>query len=373
MKQDFAYWMALAHTERMRTIRKNDLIVQCFEREISISDFFHQQTSVWKEEFGVSDEESLWLEKSKSELPNYAFLVEDLLEQGYELIPITSPNYPRTLKNNLKKTYAPTLIYTKGNKQLLQENSIAIVGSRQAGGDSLSFTDVIAKQAVYNKKIIVSGYAKGVDKQALDSAIKYGGKSIVVLPQGITTFSSGFKSLYKEIISGRVLVLSVFHPKASWNAGLAMARNPIIYGMASEIFVAESDSKGGTWSGAIDGLRKKRTIYVRQPLPAEKNANHLLIEKGAIPISSEGEINVKEEQLACVNEPMTEYENLEVKIKKILYGRTLNSKEIIERLSLNWTVVKMTNYLKGMKDIEIIHRSPKRFTIKGTNNEPTLF
>ena len=99
----------------MRTIRKNDLIVQCFEREISISDFFHQQTSVWKEEFGVSDEESLWLEKSKSELPNYAFLVENLLEQGYELIPITSPNYPRTLKNNLKKTYAPTLIYTKGN------------------------------------------------------------------------------------------------------------------------------------------------------------------------------------------------------------------------------------------------------------------
>lgn len=91
--------------------------------------------------------------KSKSELPNYAFLVEDLLEQGYELIPITSPNYPRTLKNNLKKTYAPTLIYTKGNKQLLQENSIAIVGSRQAGGDSLSFTDVIAKQAVYNKKL----------------------------------------------------------------------------------------------------------------------------------------------------------------------------------------------------------------------------
>jgi predicted Rossmann fold nucleotide-binding protein DprA/Smf involved in DNA uptake len=39
------------------------------------------------------------------------------------------------------------------------------------------------------------------------------------------------------------LVLSTFHPKAVWSVGLAMARNPIIYGLADEIFVAESREK----------------------------------------------------------------------------------------------------------------------------------
>lgn len=373
MKQEYAYWMALSHTERMRTARKNDLIVRCYEEGISISNFFHSERQVWKDKFELSDEEIEWLNAAKAELPNYAFLAEDLQEQGYDLIPITSTDYPKVLKDNLKKTYSPPLIYIKGNKQLLQEASVAIVGSRQAGDISLRFTDNIARQAADDNKVVVSGYAKGVDKQALDSALKYKGKSIVVLPQGITTFASGFKMLYKEIISGRVLVLSTFHPKAPWSTGLAMARNAYIYGMATDIYVAESDSKGGTWAGVIDGLKKGRKIYVRKPELKEKNANHLLIEKGANPVSLQGEIYAIKEQATCVCEPMSEYNKLDDKIKSMLKCKKLSSKEIIARLSLDWSSKKMTDYLKNMKDIEVINQSPKRFTIKGFNNEPMLF
>lgn len=373
MEKEYAYWMALAHTERMRTARKNDLIVRCYEKGINLSDFFHSDLSMWKETFELSDEEMGWLQTAKQELPNYSFIAEDLLEQGYDIIPITSSDYPKALKTNLKKTYAPTLIYTKGNKQLLQENSIAIVGSRHAGNTSLIFTDNIAHQAAQEQKVVVSGYAKGVDKQALDSALKNNGKSIVILPQGITTFASGFKALYKDIISGRVLVLSTFHPKAPWSTGLAMARNVYIYGMAAEIYVAESDSKGGTWAGVIDGLRKMRKIYVRQSLPEEKNANHLLIEKGAIPVSLHGEISETVNSVICDSEPGVEYESLNDRIKKVLKGRKLSSKEIVERLELDWSPRKMTDHLQKMEDIETCNQSPKRFMIKGLNNEPTLF
>ena len=90
--------------------------------------------------------------------------------EGYELIPITSPDYSKILKENLKAAHAPTLLYIKGNKQILKENSIAIVGSRNATEKSLLFADNIAKLASQEYKIIVSGFAKGVDKQALDSS-----------------------------------------------------------------------------------------------------------------------------------------------------------------------------------------------------------
>ena len=60
-----------------------------------------------------------------------------------------------------------------------------------------------------------------------------------------------------------------FHDCAATAAEVMMyADNSIIYGMSSEIFIAQSDVKGGTWNGAVDGLKKNRPIYVRYP---EKN------------------------------------------------------------------------------------------------------
>jgi DNA processing protein len=209
-------------------------------------------------------------------------------------------------------------LYIKGNKQILHEKSIAIVGSRAAEETSLKFTDNIAKLASNDFKVVVSGFAKGVDKQALDSAIKYKGQSIIVLPQGITTFSSGFKTYYKQIVDGDVLALSTFHPKAVWSAGLAMARNPIIYGLADEIYVAESSEKGGTWSGVIDGLRKGRKIFVRQTESYEKNANSLLIQKGAIAVNYNGieritTVHTEQNILSSfVNEPSISIENFKI-------------------------------------------------------------
>ncbi len=74
----------------------------------------------------------------------------------------------------------------------------------------------IARKCVREFKAVVSGFAKGVDKQALDSAIEAHGKSIIVLPQGILTFHSGFKKYYERIVNGDLLVLSTFFPKAGW-------------------------------------------------------------------------------------------------------------------------------------------------------------
>jgi DNA processing protein len=157
--------------------------------------------------------------------------------------------------------------------------------------------------------VVVSGFAKGVDKQALDSALKYKGQSIIVLPQGIMTFGAGFKTYYRQIVDGDLLVLSTFHPKAPWKVELAMARNPIIYGLAREVYVAESNEKGGTWYGVVDGLKKGRKIYVRKPEENEKNANEKLIGMGAIPVDFTGKAlesylpQNSQTTLSLVNEP----------------------------------------------------------------------
>jgi predicted Rossmann fold nucleotide-binding protein DprA/Smf involved in DNA uptake len=327
--KDASYWIALAHLPQGRIARINELIIKFYhENKISIEDFFHLSETDWRSNYNLNEKEISDLQTAKLELPNNAFLAEDMLNQGYEIIPIISSDYSKTLKENLKSTYSPPVLYVKGDKQMLGEKSLAIVGSRDASEISLQFTDNIAKLASKQFKVIVSGFAKGVDKQALDSAIKHIGRSIIVLPQGIMTFSTGFKKYYQQIVEGNVLVLSTFHPKVPWRVELAMARNPIIYGLADEIYVAESNEKGGTWSGVIDGLRKGRKIFVRKPEPDEKNANELLIQKGAVPVDFDG--NVLEYEARQLSRQQTLFVS---KPKEISNPKDINQnkKENIER------------------------------------------
>jgi DNA processing protein len=365
MNKELTYWLALAHVPKIRTKKKNEIIVRLFEKGKSIIDFFEFEQSVWENDYELNQTEIKLFEEAKKELSTYAFMVEDLLEQGYSILPITSQDYSPTLKKNLGRTYAPPVIYTKGNLQIMKEKSIAIVGSRKANDISLEFTDNVAKNASKDYKVVVSGFAKGVDKQALDSAIKYKGQSIIVLPQGIATFQSGFKKYYKQIIDGDVLVLSTFYPKAPWSVQLAMARNPIIYGLASEIYVAESSEKGGTWSGVMDGLKKGRVIYVRKPSAREKNANNSLISKGGKAVDIEGYLSgyeIKEEIKSMVSEP--ELNNTEKKIIEFLKTGVFPAKKIVDALKIDWSSRKVSDFLKSRQDILTVKGKPLKFAHK---------
>jgi len=364
--KEAAYWITLAHIPGWGYAKINKLIVRFSqEQNISIGEFFDLPETEWLRLYALEPKDIEELNAAMADLPNNAFLAEQLENEGYELIPFTSPEYSLTLKNNLKTNQAPALLYVKGNKQILQEKSVAIVCSRNASEVSLEFTDHIAQKATKDFKVVVSGFAKGVDKQALDAAIKYTGQSIIVLPQGIMTFSTGFKTYYKQIVDGDVLVVSVFHPRAPWKAELAMARNPIIYALADEIYVAESSETGGTWSGVIDGLRKKRKIYVRKPEPTEENANDLLIEKGAIAVDIQGN-EILDESALLVKEQDAEFEK---KVLELLKSGEYTTKDILKRLDMNWSENRLRDFLKTQKEIETINKKPLRYTGK----QQTLF
>lgn len=375
--QDYSYWIALAHLPHWRTERINRLIEKIIiTKNLGLQEFFALSAKDWQNDFEITKAESTALLNAKSEFPNYAFLAEDLLGQGFQIIAINEDVYSPTLKKNLKMKYAPPLIYVKGNTKILHDQSVAIVGSRNASQNAMDFADRIAEKCTQQYKAIVSGFTKGVDKQALDSSLKYNGHSIIVLPQGIMTFGSGIKKYYNQIIEGNVLVLSAFHPKSVWDVGLAMARNVYIYGLAEEIYVAESDNKGGTWSGVSDGLRKGRKIYVRQPEPDEKNANHLLIEKGAVAVDMEGnpvgdKVHGETQTTMLLSaEPLTPYspsresENLEERVvaylKKDDEPKTI--KQIKDALKVDDCTVELYVKLNKMSSLKKIRNKQEKWT-----------
>lgn len=340
-RKDYPYWMALSHLPRWGNEKINRLIIEILHnRKISFYDFFSLNETELKNEFDLSANQIVDIEKVKMELPNYSFLAENLFEQGFQLIPLISKDYSETLKENLKTKGSPPLLYVKGNIKLLNEDSLAVVGARKASDISLEFTKNIAKKCAENYQIVISGFAKGIDKMALDATLEYNGHSIVVLPQGILTFGSGIKKYYKKIIDGDVLILSTYHPKAPWSVGLAMNRNTYIYGLAKTIYVAESDSKGGTWNGVMDGLKKGRKVFIRKPESHEKNANNLLIMKGAVPVDLFGKkIEVNENKV-------------EDRFKQLLSNRQLTAKAINDKLKLEIDTKELQKLLANIDFID---------------------
>lgn len=290
-ENEYTYWIAIAHLPRWTQEKINNLVIKIIHDEkITLRDFFECDNVILRDRFNLTDKEISDINDIKIKLPNLAFLNERLLNEGYKIIPINSELYPKTMKENLKVKYSPTIIYTKGDVKILQEDSVAIVGSRDANEDALNFTDNISKKMSDEYKVVVSGFAKGVDRQSLDSSIKYNGNSIIVLPQGILTFDSGFRKYYSQINNGGVIVLSTFPPEAGWATGLAMARNRYIYGLAKEIYVAQTSNSGGTWAGATDGLKKGRNVFIYYPNNDKHSPAYELIKLGAKPIDYNGNL-----------------------------------------------------------------------------------
>ena len=147
----------------------------------------------------------------------------------------------------------------------------------------------IVKNAVTDEKVVVSGFAKGIDRAAFEEPLVRKGETVVVLPQGLMSSLYLFRKYKKEIEDGSVLFMSIFYPKSPWSVVSAMSRNKYIYGLSKEIYVAETSKKGGTSSGIMESLRAGVKVCIRLADANERNANNYFIkEKGCIPVDVSG-------------------------------------------------------------------------------------
>lgn len=322
-----------------------------------------QELKIFIEKLNFNEKDLENLVEAKKLLGNSSFLIEDITSKGINLITIYDKDYPKNFLKKLEKYKLPPIIFCKGNLELLKKKAISIVGSRDANETSLNFTKNISKKYVEEEYVIVSGFARGVDRTAFESALAYGGETILVLPQGILTFN--LKSeYYKFYTQGKILILSTFLPTSSWNVGLAMERNDYIYALGEKVFIAESKLKGGTWNGANKAIKQKmKNVFVRFPDSNEDNSNMFLIEKGLIPVDMNGNI---------IEYKNKKYENYIIEIlKKYNYGIPVSKiKMELEKIDKSISSQKLTTILRKMKEIDFEKKKNKYiYFLKGKKPE----
>lgn len=192
----------------------------------------------------------------------------------------SDPDYPARLKRRLK-TDAPPVLFGSGNRQLLNQGGIAIVGSRDVSAEDLAFTTHLGGRVALQGRSVVSGGARGVDEASMLGALERDGTVIGVLADSLLRTSNSAK--YRKAIMDRNLVLiSPFNPEAGFDVGNAMARNKYIYALSdAAVIVSATEGKGGTWSGAVEALKHAWVPLWVKPHRETQSGNAVLVGMGA--------------------------------------------------------------------------------------------
>ena len=184
-------------------------------------------------------------------------------------------DYPALLKKRLGQA-SPAVLYGCGCRTLLCSMSyrgIAVVGSRDASENDLSWTQAFGGAVAEAGYSVVSGGARGIDQAAMFGALDKGGTVVGILADSLLRASSS--KMYRSHLRSQDLVLiSPFNPEAGFTVGRAMQRNKYIYCLSDKALVVHSGiERSGTWAGAIENMKKQWVpIWVRRDSDGSGNA-----------------------------------------------------------------------------------------------------
>lgn len=198
------------------------------------------------------------------------------------IFPLTraDADYPEKYRQRLKDAAPPVLFYA-GEKALLGQPGIAVVGSRhldEAGQECARF---VGNACGLSGQVLYSGGAKGVDTLSMEAALEARGTAVGVLADSLEKQVKVQKDALRR---GDLCLVTPYSPNAGFSVGAAMGRNRLIYCLADYAIVVASDAEtGGTWAGATETLKNKWIplfVLEHEKMPA---GNKLLLQRGALP------------------------------------------------------------------------------------------
>ncbi|KAA8675038.1 DNA-processing protein DprA, partial [Clostridium sp. HV4-5-A1G] len=205
-------------------------------------------------------------------------LMEYSLEEGIETVNCCEKNYPYKLKNY---DDSPAILFYKGDIDILNNVSIAIVGARDCSLYGKNAALLIGREISANNLNIISGMARGIDSCAHRAAIENDGYTCAVLGSGIdVVYPRESRGLYEDILK-KGCVISEFIPKTKPYPYNFPMRNRIISGLSDVVIVIEAGDKSGALITAGCALEQGKDVMAVPGSifsPKSKGANNLIRE-----------------------------------------------------------------------------------------------
>jgi DNA processing protein len=203
-----------------------------------------------------------------------------LSQDNNHLVTLADPHYPKAL---LEIPDPPPLLYAKGCLSLLNQPSIAIVGSRNASVQGEKNAEAFAEGLCSYGLCIVSGLALGIDGAAHRGALKVHGSTIAVVGTGLDiVYPAKHRDLAHQIAQ-HGLIISEFSLGTPSKPQNFPRRNRIISGLSLGCLVVEASLQSGSQITARLSAEQGREVFaipgsIHSPM---SKGCHQLIKQGA--------------------------------------------------------------------------------------------
>lgn len=266
------------------------------------------------------------------------------------------PDFPNKLKNIENP---PEILFALGNTKILNDISIAIVGSRRCSDYGKNCAFNLANEISKNNIRITSGLAEGIDTYAHKGSVL--NKTIAVIGSGFNQiYPHSNKKLIEEIITNDGVILTEYFfdvPAYPFNFP---RRNRIVAALAEGIIVIEAGENSGALITVDIAQKLNKKIYV---VPANidntfsKGSNKLLHSNVKVVLSSNDILedfigNQLATKTSSINIPK-EYENIYTILKKVHLSADELSKSLkvsISNINSSLTMMELDGYICKLPD-----------------------
>ncbi|GLV48198.1 DNA processing protein DprA [Thermus sp. LT1-2-5] len=199
---------------------------------------------------------------------------------GVRILGLWEEGFPEGLR---RLPQPPTHLYLRGELPE-EEKAVAVVGTRRASAWALGFTRRLARELAEAGVWVVSGLARGVDREAHLGALEAGGRTLGVL-------GSALDRVYPpehRALAGRMDLLSEFPLGTRPKPEFFPRRNRLIAGLARAVLVAEAPLDSGALITARYALELGKEVLAvpGRPTDAASLGANRLIQDGAYPVLS---------------------------------------------------------------------------------------
>jgi DNA processing protein len=198
---------------------------------------------------------------------------------GVRFIALGEPDYPAALR---QIDSAPPILALRGGERALQQSAVAIVGSRNASGAGLTFTERLARGIGRAGYVIVSGLARGIDQRAHAASLETG--TIAVLAGGhARPYPPEAVPLIARIAESGGAIISEMPVEWEPRGRDFPRRNRIVSGMALGTVIVEAARGSGSLITARCAAEQNREVFAvpGSPLDPRAEGTNALLRDGA--------------------------------------------------------------------------------------------
>lgn len=174
-------------------------------------------------------------------------------------------DYPKKLRD---AKHPIEMLYFQGSWELAETKSVAIVGSREASDLGSKRAAKIARILIDKGVTVVSGLARGIDRAALEAAIRHGGNTIAVIGTPIGQYYPKENAELQDLIArdhlliSQVPILKYQDQDYRRNRAFFPERNATMSALTDATIIVEAGETSGTLTQAKAALYQGRKLLI---------------------------------------------------------------------------------------------------------------